>query len=607
MLKNIKKLVAIATGSEAAVNQSSAAAQALLRSVLRSGFLRPLLAMAALTALGATLESVMPYAFRHVIDALTLPLDAETEALRWFCVLLGLGLGSIVAFRSQQAVDVYMGPRLSAYLQSQQIDQLFKLSPAFLAHKNNGTVVQAIKGAAFAFLGLVQLVVVDFVQLTVVTVAVATVLFQANSHYALVIGGWAVVYVIGVALLARRCFILGFERFMATGASAGEIGDTILNFETVFNFARFEHERTRIGVSLEEEARRSRKLRMYVLAMRVFAGVAVFTLLATMCWMALRQVLSGQQTVGLFVLVFSATNVLVNTVFDLSRQLLTAYENIGTLFGALSTIADLSPLPQRDPAAPPLIASNGRLRFDGVWFRFPERDWLFKDFSLDIGPGERVGLVGPSGAGKTTLLRLLLSQVQPEEGRIEIDGQDIATLCLSSLQQNIATVSQVPSLFNRSFGENISYARPDVSRDEIVRVSKQACLHDVISTRLGGYEKLAGQAGGLISGGERQRLSIARAMLKDSAAVLLLDEATSALDSETEHQIQSMLANVFAGRTVLAIAHRLSTIRLMDRIVFLDDGKIVEQGTHESLLMAGGRYAKLWALQEGQSHMRVFA
>ena len=237
--------------------------------------------------------------------------------------------------------------------------------------------------------------------------------------------------------------------------------------------------------------------------------------------------------------------------------------------------------------------------WDNVGFNFESNPAaVFSQFNLHIKAGQRVGLVGASGAGKSTFVSLLLRQHEVISGAIMIDGQNIAIVTQDSLRSAIAVVPQEPALFHRTIRENITYGKPDATQEEIVAVAKKAQAHDFIMSLPEGYETLVGERGVKLSGGQKQRVAIARAMLKD-APILILDEATSALDSESEVEIQKALHVLMNGKTVIAVAHRLSTLREMDRIIVLEQGKIIEDGTHETLKDAGGTYAKLWSHQAG--------
>lgn len=244
-----------------------------------------------------------------------------------------------------------------------------------------------------------------------------------------------------------------------------------------------------------------------------------------------------------------------------------------------------------------LVITKGEIQWNDVTFMYDE-NIVFSNFNLKIKPGERIGFVGTSGAGKTTFVSLLLRQHDITAGSICIDGQNIAEVTQDSLREHIAVVPQEPMLFHRSIRENIAYGKPNATEEEIIAVAKKAEAHEFIISLPFGYDTLVGERGIKLSGGQKQRIAIARAMLKN-AQILVLDEATSALDSESEVAIQKALHELMVGKTVIAIAHRLSTLREMDRVIVLENGKIIEDGTHHKLTKAGGLYARLWKHQAG--------
>jgi len=278
------------------------------------------------------------------------------------------------------------------------------------------------------------------------------------------------------------------------------------------------------------------------------------------------------------------------------------FEDIGTVQDGITTISQ--PLSVQDRAdAVPLVVHEGGVQFDDIHFHYGKQGGVIAGLDLMVKPGEKIGLVGPSGAGKSTLVNVLLRLYDLESGHIRIDGQDIAEVTQESLRRQIGVVTQDTSLLHRSIRDNLLYGRPDATEEQLraaVAKARAAAFIDTLRDGEGrqGYDAHVGERGVKLSGGQRQRIAIARVLLKD-APILVLDEATSALDSEVEAAIQDNLDELMAGKTVIAIAHRLSTIARMDRLVVMDQGRIVETGTHAELVAAGGLYARLWARQTG--------
>jgi len=388
----------------------------------------------------------------------------------------------------------------------------------------------------------------------------------------------------------------------ARSALMGRIVDSYTNILTVKLFARPRDEDNYVRDAVERHTdvflRAQRLLTMFgtllnVLNALLIAGAGAIALIL---WQ------QGAVDVGVIAMVLPLTLQLTNMSRQIAVQITDLFEEIGIVQEGMITIA--KPLQLVDPAgAKALEVREGRISFEDVRFGYGRETGVLEGFSLTVRPGEKIGLVGRSGAGKSTVVNLLLRFFDLEGGRILIDGQDISQTTQESLRAQISVVTQDTSLLHRSIRENIRYGRPEAGEEEIVRAARLAHAEDFIAMLEDwrgrrGYDAQVGERGVKLSGGQRQRIAIARVILKD-APILVLDEATSALDSEIEAAIQQSLGTLMAGKTVIAIAHRLSTIARMDRLVVLDHGRIVEQGTHEALLRANGHYAALWRRQSG--------
>ena len=389
---------------------------------------------------------------------------------------------------------------------------------------------------------------------------------------------------------------------LVRSALTGRIVDSYTNILTVKLFARARDEDDFVRETIDEHTTAFRdQLRMstrWVLTLTLInASLVTGTALAAIwLWML------GRIEVGDVALALPLAWQIANMSGWVAQNITAIFENVGVVQEGMRSIAVARQMPDM-PGAAELQVTRGEIRFEHVRFGYGTARGVLHDLSLTIAPGERVGLVGHSGAGKSTLVNLLLHFHAPEAGRIVIDGQDIAELTQESLRTQIAMVTQDTSLLHRSIRDNIRYGRPWATETEIVAAAVQAEALDFIETLEDwngrrGFDAHVGERGVKLSGGQRQRIAIARVILKN-APILVLDEATSALDSEVEAAIQSQLDTLMRGRTVIAIAHRLSTIARMDRLIILEHGKIVEQGSHQDLLKSAGPYSRMWLRQSG--------
>ncbi|TFG86856.1 MAG: ATP-binding cassette domain-containing protein, partial [Gemmatimonadales bacterium] len=334
----------------------------------------------------------------------------------------------------------------------------------------------------------------------------------------------------------------------------------------------------------------------------VFFGAitfSTFTGIVIVLWQGGRLVLDGSLTAGTLVSFLLLTVTIAASVGALASFFGNYQESVGAaerVFQLLESDTPISDPPNPTPLPSPI---QGRVEFDRVSFRYldhPDAPWAVREVSLRLAPGEVVAIVGPSGAGKTTLISLLPRFWDVAEGSIRLEGIDVRQLRLRELRGAIGVVPQEPALFSGTVRENIAYARPDASEADVERAARAAHAHEFVERLPGGYDTIVGERGVKLSGGQRQRIAIARAVLKDPA-VLVLDEATSSLDTESERLVEDALEKLLVGRTTLIIAHRLSTVRRADRLVVLDHGRVVEEGTHADLLAQGGLYARLYQRQ----------
>jgi ATP-binding cassette subfamily B multidrug efflux pump len=413
---------------------------------------------------------------------------------------------------------------------------------------------------------------------------------------------WFLFYGALLAYTLPKVQVRSRETSEMRSAISGKIVDTFTNMMTVKLFGRRTDDDAYIRDGFQRFqaafARQQRLNTVYVFCLVCLNAILLATTGGIGVWLfSLGRVDAGTLTTA--VLLTTQIIAMSNWV---AFEIAGIFENIGIVQEGMKTIAQ--PLSQLDkPDARPLEAPHGEIRFEDLHFHYTKPHRVVDGLSLTVGAGEKIGLVGRSGAGKSTLVNLLLRFYEPQSGKILIDGQDIAGVTEESLRARIALVAQDSSLLHRSVGENILYARHDADeammRDAARKAQADGFIDKLVDSKgRHGFEAFVGERGVKLSGGQRQRIAIARVILKD-APILLLDEATSSLDSQVEAAIQEALSDLMRGKTVIAIAHRLSTLQLMDRLVVMDGGRIIEQGSHAELLDRGGLYAELWAHQSG--------
>ncbi|MDQ0474881.1 ABC transporter ATP-binding protein [Labrys wisconsinensis] len=429
-----------------------------------------------------------------------------------------------------------------------------------------------------------------------------TMLGLVDLRLALPIALWFVAYATMLRIFVPRVRDRSKRNSEARSMIVGRIVDSYTNILTLKLFARLEHEDAYVRDAIDRHTyafrRQLRVITGFVISLQTLNAVLVIS----ESWLAVWLWVHGTIDVGVVAMAIPLTWQIASVAGTVASQVTDIFEGVGTVQEGMLTIARPITLTDRHDAGE-LLVTRGEVRFEGMSFGYGREGGLIEKLDLVVRPGEKIGLVGRSGAGKTTLVNLLLRFYDLDEGRILIDGQDIAGVTQESLRAGISVVTQDTSLLHRTIRDNIAYGRPEASEAEVLAAARRAQAHDFIlelEDWLGrkGYEAHVGERGVKLSGGQRQRIAIARVILKD-APILVLDEATSALDSEVEAAIQDSLAGLMAGKTVIAIAHRLSTIAHMDRLVVMDRGRVIETGSHDELLARGGVYAGLWRRQSG--------
>ena len=568
--------------------------------------------LALLLLLAAKVVSVAtPFFYKAAVDALAgeAPSAAALLALSAVGLTVAYGvarLGAVGFGELRDAVFVRVGQRALRKLALETFTHIHRLSMRYhISRKTGGLsriIERGVKGVDFLLRFMLFSIGPLILELSMVAVL-----------FALLFGIWYMVaVVVTIALYVTYTFRITEWRVQIrrqmndsdTDANQKAI-DSLLNFETVKYFGAERREASRYDGAMAAYEGLAVKTGQSLSVLNFGQATIITTGLVIVMVMAAQGVQAGVLTVGDFVMVNAymiQITMPLNFLGTVYREIRQALVDMGQMFALLAQPAEVTD----KPGARALQVTGGAVEFDHVTFGYdPDRE-ILRGISLRVAPGERVALVGPSGSGKSTIGRLLFRFYDVTGGAVRIDGQDLRDITQDSLHGQIGVVPQDTVLFNDTVYYNIAYGRPEASRLEVEAAARAAKIHDFIQSLPAGYETTVGERGLKLSGGEKQRVGIARTLLKNPP-ILLLDEATSALDTQTERDIQDSLREMGQGRSVITIAHRLSTIADCDRIVVLEDGRIVEQGSHEMLLANGGRYAAMWARQSSEEEAEAAA
>ena len=578
-------------------------------------FLRPyrrqffLAAIALVVAAGATLA--IPYAFKQMID-LGFGAAAGARSIRHvdatFLALFGVATVLALATAARFFTVSWLGERVTADIRSAVYTHVVNQSPEFFETTQTGEVLSRITTDTTLIQAVVGTSISMALRNILLFVGGLVMLFFTSVKLSSIILGLLVLVVVPIVLFGRRVRKLSRDsqdRIADASAMAGEILNAM---PTVQAFTHEHIESSRFKASVESAFGTAMKRIRARALLTMVAIVMVFGTIVFVLWLGAHAVLAGTMTGGdlgqfiLYASIVAGSIGALSEVMGEAQRAAGATERLLELLSARSTIQN--PAPAQQLPLPVRAANGAALALTDVSFSYPSRtDTLaLAQLSLTIRPGETVAVVGPSGAGKTSLFQLLLRFYDPQSGAIKLDGVDIRQLDLHSLRDAIGIVPQDTVIFSADAMENIRYGRAGASDADVIKAAKLAAAHEFIERLPQGYKSFLGERGVRLSGGQRQRIAIARALLKNPP-LLLLDEATSALDAESERLVQIALEAAMVGRTTIIIAHRLATVQRADRILVMEDGRVVETGTHASLVAQGGIYANLAALQFHSVHM----
>ncbi len=511
--------------------------------------------------------------------------------------LVPMIFNNIVLVRILDWLDWSLDAKCGEYLSQMAFNAVINQSMTFHANHFSGSLTSQANKLASAFIDFKSNFVWDVYPLilTIIYAIVAAIL--VCPPFAAVLSIFTIVFVMVAVFIYRKTAYREEDMASAENKQTGQLADAITNVVNVKSYAREKHEKSRFAKATGRtkaatmglaKASFQRNLSLNFVQVITYVTIIILIVMSHQ-WFGLN--------VASVVFLYSVSSTLMGNLWSTSHILRTMNRS----FGNAKEMVEILDMPYiiDDKTDKPLKITKAEIDFEHISFRHEEqKEKLFENFTLEIPSGQSVGLVGVSGSGKTTLTKLLLRFADVEKGAIYIDGQDIRDVTQETLREAIAYVPQESSLFHRTIFENIAYGKPGATDEEVFEAARLANADEFIAKLPDGYETMVGERGVKLSGGQRQRIAIARAILKD-APILVLDEATSALDSESEALIQDALMNLMEGRTSIVVAHRLSTIAGLDEIVVLDDGKIVEQGTHQELLSKNGEYKKLWSRQSG--------
>lgn len=558
----------------------------------------PLAIMICATIMRAVDVAVRPYILKIIINRISD--NAGQDPFVFLALPVGLYILQMLVMATMHRlynyyVDIKMIPDMRQKITTTIFDYLLKQSHSFFQEQTAGSLTNQIRSTAFDVPDVLQLIVDRFLWNTLTLAIAIFALWNVNYIFALTMFCWSSIFITISFLFLGKLQGYSANWSLLNNRVIGRQVDVISNMLAVRLFARQDYENQALDNELTETKHAEQKLTwIYFIIFTVYDYS--FVIMQTISlYFLLRGWQQGTVSVGDFALVISFNTAIVDSLWLLTKDLSSFAKLTGRIGQALSTFTQ--PIAIQDaPNAKELVVKEGRIEFDQVRFKYKGAEPLFRDKSVEILPGQKVGLVGFSGSGKTTFINLILRMYDITSGKILIDGQDIKEVTQQSLHRAIATIPQDTSLFARSIYANIQYGKLTATHDQVEEAAQKAHAQEFIVSLPQNYKTVVGERGSKLSGGQRQRISLARAALKN-APILILDEATSALDTMTERLIQESLKDIMQDKTTLVVAHRLSTLLYMDRILVFEKGHIIQDGSHQELLEQPGLYQTLWNAQ----------
>ncbi len=564
----------------------------------------------SLLVLAKLIGVYIPFLFKDAVDVLApggTPSGKTMAAVVPLGLIIGYGVARVLALvfgELRDAVFVKVGQHALRSIALNTFRHLHNLSLAYHLDRKTGGLSRVIERGTRGIDFLLRFMLFNILP-TLLEIILITSIFWVKFGivYAAVTFTCLVSYI--YFTMAITDWRLKFRREMNTQDTKANTKavDSLLNFETVKYFTNEEHEANRYDMALERYESAAVRSQLSLTLLNIGQGAIIALGLVVVLWMAAQGVLSGHFTIGEFVLVNSLLIQIympLNFLGFVYREIKQSLTDMEKMFEVITTKSDVADV----PGARPLKASGGAVEFKDVHFHYAENRKILNGISFKVPAGTTTAIVGASGAGKSTISRILFRFYDITSGQVLVDGQDVRTLTQKSVRDHIGVVPQDTVLFNDDIRYNIRYGRPSASDAEVEEAAKLAQIHEFIETLPEGYASQVGERGLKLSGGEKQRVAIARTILKNPS-ILLLDEATSALDSHTERDIQAALETISKGRTTIVIAHRLSTVINADEILVMDAGEIIERGTHDALLALGGVYHAMWQRQQEATEVKA--